>query len=388
MTMKYGLFPSEATTVDGVTTYDRAVDDDFMAKYMKGFFTDGVFPYPGSCFKVNPLAKAGMGVTVSAGSGLIEGHFGYDDDSANLTIEAADTSLPRIDRVVFRLTHIDRQILLAVKKGKPATSPSAPALTNTSDVKELALADVYVGKKVSAIAASNITDTRINKSLCGLVSPLTAVINSSDYNSQLQSAFTIFFDDVKNTLGEDSAGNLLNLYNNLSSEVTANKVTTDATAASITSDNTLRSTLFGVKLDGDKVYTKECTIIPFAVSATSVGGVKDTDYAHLKSNGQVEILKKGIYQVDFLAHCSAMVANNVLHVGIWKNKTTTPVLVAENLVRRAGRTDVCSGTASGLVQCNAGDLLSGYICNEKDDYHYRLSGEHCKFRVYLLKDLS
>lgn len=382
-------FTAVKSVVDGVTTFDRIAKSEDYRQMMKSLVSNGVYADPTNNLQVVKGTGA-MEVILKSGWAWVEGAFYWNTEDISFTLDTASGTNDRIDTIVIRFSteqaYRSNKAYKITGVANADASPTAPA--RNSNTYELVLAQIKVPKGSTSITTANITDTRFVKSLCGIAAGVINQIDTTDLFAQYDSRFTIFFNDIKNTLGTDAAGNLLNLINSLTETVTTLSGTVSSNQNVINADNTVKSQLFGVKLDGDAVYKKEKDIIPFAVAATSIGGVKDTDYAHLNSNGQVQILKKGIYQVDFLCHSSAMVANNVLHVGIWKNKTTTPVLIAENYVRRAGRTDICSGTASGLVQCSVGDLLSGYTCNEKDDYHYRLSGEHCKFRVYLLKDLS
>lgn len=382
------LFTSHATTADGVTTYDRALTATQMRAMNKALIGSGVYADPATTLKVS--AATGMTVSVAAGKAWVEGAYYENDAALTLTLSTASGTNKRIDTIVLRFDDSDsvRAVNLVCITGTANASAQVPKPVREGTTYDLVLAQITVAKGVTSITAADIKDTRFDNDLCGQVTGVLDQITTTGLFTQYQSQFETWFANIRNQLSTDAAGNLLNLINSLTETVTTLSGTVSSNQKVINADNTVKSQLFGVKLDGDAVYTKGKDIIPFAVAATSIGGVKDTDYAHLNSNGQVKILKKGIYQVDFLVHCSAMVANNVLHVGIWKNKTTTPVLVADNYPRRAGRNDICSGTASGLVQCNAGDLLSGYTANEKDGYHYRLSGEHCKFRVYLLKDLS
>ena len=382
------LFTSHAETTDGVTTYDRALTASQMRAMNKALIGSGVYADPATTLKVS--ATSGMTVSVAAGKAWVEGAYYELDEAMTFTVTTASGTNKRIDTIVLRFDDSDsvRAVNLVCITGTANASAQVPEPVREGTTYDLVLAQITVAKGVTSITAADIKDTRFDNDLCGQVTGVLNQITTTGLFTQYQGQFETWFANIKNQLSTDAAGNLLNLINSLTETVTTLSGTVSSNQNVINADNTVKSQLFGVKLVGDAVYTKEKDILPFAVAATSIGGVKDTDYAHLNSNGQVKILKKGIYQVDFLCHSIAMVANNVLHVGIWKNKTTTPVLIAENYVRRAGRTDICSGTASGLVQCSVGDLLSGYTCNEKDGYHYRLSGEHCKFRVYLLKDLS
>jgi len=70
----------------------------------------------------------------------------------------------------------ERRIHAAVKTGVPATVPEPPELTRTSDVYELALADVTVPRAAVSLVAGNVADQRLNPNLCGLVNSLVSAV--------------------------------------------------------------------------------------------------------------------------------------------------------------------------------------------------------------------
>ena len=89
-------------------------------------------------------------------------------------LATADGVYPRIDRVVVKLNIIDREIVLAVLTGTPSASPTAPLLTRTSDVYELCLAEIEIPQ--GAVTVGEITDTRLDTELCGLVGSLVSAV--------------------------------------------------------------------------------------------------------------------------------------------------------------------------------------------------------------------
>lgn len=115
--------------------------------------------------KLNELSvyadSTGMQAKVKSGQAWIQGYFFQTDAEIVMPISAADASNPRIDRVVVRVDWTANTIALAVLQGTPAASPSAPAVTQNTDLWEISLAQVRVNAAVSTIAAGNITDERI-----------------------------------------------------------------------------------------------------------------------------------------------------------------------------------------------------------------------------------
>jgi hypothetical protein len=163
---KSGFFNSS----DGDRIYDAA---DFAA-YFGSLVSNGVFYMTATNLQVSP--SIGLAVIVAAGSAWINGYRYENTDDLNLPLTTANGSNPRIDRIVVRLSQISRSIQIAVVDGTPAATPVAPALTRTSDVYELCLADVLVPTAATSIVSNNIVDTRLNTSLCGLVNAMVSAV--------------------------------------------------------------------------------------------------------------------------------------------------------------------------------------------------------------------
>lgn len=216
---------------DGMPIFDRAIDALTQRQLTRLFYTNGVHADNNgqTNFKVN--AGTGMTVIVKPGSCCVEGVFGIEDEDRTLAIQAADSS-DRIDRVVLRLNDVERKIDLYVLKGTPGSSPQAPALTRpisgeSGDIYELGIADVFIPKNTASIAQDRITDTRLNSSLCGIIATPNTVIDASSYYTQFQAAmnssmetFNAWFETIQGILGEDEAGNLLNLINQQNAVIT------------------------------------------------------------------------------------------------------------------------------------------------------------------------
>lgn len=153
---------------------DRVYDATDFAAYFGNLVSNGVFYASATNLQATP--GNGLAVSVAAGSAWINGYRYENTDDLNLPLTTANGSNPRIDRIVVRLSQVNRSIQLAVVDGTPAATPSAPALTRTSDVYELGIADVLIPAAATSIATNNITDTRLNTSLCGLVNSLVTAV--------------------------------------------------------------------------------------------------------------------------------------------------------------------------------------------------------------------
>lgn len=124
-------------------------------------------------FAVTPAG--GVKVAVSAGQGWVrparfEGYSIIMREAETLTLALADGQRPRIDRIVLRFDAAGRKSSLLILQGTPDTQPTAPAISRTATVYDLCLADVTRPAGSTAITAGNITDTRLDENLCGVMS--------------------------------------------------------------------------------------------------------------------------------------------------------------------------------------------------------------------------
>lgn len=104
--------------------------------------------------------STGMQVKVPSGRAWIEGHFFESDAQETVAIGAANATNPRIDRVVLRADFTANTVDIAVLAGTPAVTPAAPAVTQSTTVWEISLAQVLVDAAVATIAAGKVTDER------------------------------------------------------------------------------------------------------------------------------------------------------------------------------------------------------------------------------------
>lgn len=166
---------------------DRVYRAEEWAEYFASFIGNGVFPVPSTSLQV--VAGSGMAVAVKTGKAWINGYFYYNTSDLPVTLATADGVLNRIDRIVVRWDLTERKISVAVKSSAPAASPVAPTLQRDADAYELCLADVLVGAGVTAISQANITDRRLDGSLCGVVAGVVDQIDTDAFNAQLEAWF-------------------------------------------------------------------------------------------------------------------------------------------------------------------------------------------------------
>ena len=141
-----------------------------VAAYLAGL-TSGVFS-GAEDFPVT--AAGGLKVTVGAGRGWVHpsrftGYSITKREADTLTLPLADPSLPRIDRIVMRYDAGTRAASLQVLQGTASSTPTAPAISRTELIYDLCLAEITRPAGSTSITTGQITDTRLDEALCGIV---------------------------------------------------------------------------------------------------------------------------------------------------------------------------------------------------------------------------
>lgn len=169
---------------------DRAIKAEDWAWYFATFIGNGVFPKPETGLQVQ--VSSAMNIKVAAGYGFINGYAFRNVQDYNLTIETADGTLGRYDRVILRWDLAAREVYIAVLKGNASANPQPTAIKRTTEIYDLVLADVYIAKGVTSIATADITDRRFNTDLCGIVKGVVDQIDASVITAQFDNFFTSY----------------------------------------------------------------------------------------------------------------------------------------------------------------------------------------------------
>ena len=120
-------------------------------------------------------ANGGLTVTVSAGQAWVRparfrGRSIIMEQPETVTLTAADAVRSRIDRLVLRYDAAARKTRLQVLEGTPdSASPTAPEITRTALVYDLCLAEIRRPAGSTVVTAADITDTRADEAVCGVM---------------------------------------------------------------------------------------------------------------------------------------------------------------------------------------------------------------------------
>ena len=176
----YGLF---FNSINGDRTYDASSFENWLKK----FFTSGVFTGD-----LQVLASSGMTVNVGTGYANVDGKVRIWNSITPITLEAANSTYPRIDTIVITRDNTNRQIILEAVTGQySGDTPVPTAPVRNAEKYQMVLAQIYVGNSVTEITQANITDTRTDTDLCGIV---TGTVQEMDF-SQFVTQFEAFYNE-------------------------------------------------------------------------------------------------------------------------------------------------------------------------------------------------
>ena len=143
-------------------------------------------------FAVTPAGD--LSVSVSAGHAWVRparfrGRSIIMEQPETVTLTAADAVRSRIDRLVLRYDAAARKTSLLVLEGTPdSSSPAAPAITRTALVYDLCLAEIRRTAGSTAVTSADITDTRTDEDVCGIMRDGVTGIPTETLLAQWQAA--------------------------------------------------------------------------------------------------------------------------------------------------------------------------------------------------------
>ena len=148
-------------------TYDADDASGFLATRCSGVYCAE------EDFAVSP--NGDLTVTVSAGQAWVRparfrGRSIIMEQPETLTLTAADPVRSRIDRIVLRYDAAAKKTRLQVLDGTPdSANPAPPDISRTALVYDLSLATITRKAGSESITAADITDTRADETVCGVM---------------------------------------------------------------------------------------------------------------------------------------------------------------------------------------------------------------------------
>ena len=205
-------------------------------------------------------ANSDLTVTVSAGQAWVRparfrGRSIIMEQPETVTLTAADAVRSRIDRLVLRYDAAARKTRLQVLEGTPdSASPTAPEITRTALVYDLCLAEIRRPAGSTVVTAADITDTRADEDVCGVMRDGVTGIPTAQLQAQALAIMT-----------------------QLSTELHTKLDALDEAIASVESGS------FYTRAEADAKFGRPYSLPP--ATADQLGGVKVGDYLDVDEDG-------------------------------------------------------------------------------------------------------
>ena len=120
-------------------------------------------------------AQGGLSVQVSAGQAWVrparfKGRSIIMEQPTTVVLTEADPVRSRIDRIALRYDAAAKKTSLVVLDGTPySAAPAAPEISRTELVYDLCLAEIRRPAGSTSVTAADITDTRADEAICGVM---------------------------------------------------------------------------------------------------------------------------------------------------------------------------------------------------------------------------
>ena len=205
-------------------------------------------------------------------------------EAVNLTVPDADSTLSRIDRVVLQFDTAANLTAVKLKTGTPAAAPEPPAILQNHNQYELGLCTVSVPAGSSVVTAADITDTRADEAVCGVMRDSVTGIPTAQLQAQALAIMT-----------------------QLSTELHTKLDALDAAIAAVESGN------FYTKSEADAKFGTPYSLPP--ATADQLGGVKVGEALDIAPDGTLSAKTLN----DKIAAAVAVKSEPRL---VWSGKTT------------------------------------------------------------------
>ena len=205
-------------------------------------------------------------------------------EAVNLTVPDADSTLSRIDRVVLQFDTAANLTAVKLKTGTPAAAPEPPDILQNHNQYELGLCTISVPAGSAAVTSADITDTRADEDVCGVMRDGVNGIPTAQLQAQALAMMT-----------------------QLSTELHAKLAALNAAIAAVESGS------FYTKAEADAKFGTPYSLP--AATVSTLGGVKVGDYLDIAPDGTLSAKTLN----DKIAAAVAVKSEPRL---VWSGKTT------------------------------------------------------------------
>lgn len=248
---------------DGYPIYDRAVGALVLRRALGKFFSNGVFPSPGSEMEVS-AGDSGLTVNVAPGSCIIDGSIGTVVNETVLTLdtEVQGNTVYGI-MVAFDNNEDRRSLYFRVAKGVPGSGQPPEPDRTTPNIYEYRIADVTLKSGVTSVSAVDVANNKGTANwpyaapfeeidVDGIVADFRS--GATQALQDLLEYFETYRDVIDAALSEEAATHLQEQINKLEEQISNTDLSDQVDGTTIKYDvklPTFTGKVLQVVLDGD-----------------------------------------------------------------------------------------------------------------------------------------
>lgn len=178
---------------------DRAYSADDMNRPYRRLISNGIFATPKGTASDDLQVLAadnGMNIIVSKGDAIIGDKWFENPSDLTITVSQNSEVLTRIDSIIAQVdrTQAGRAGSIVYRQGSASSNPVHPTINEDEDIFEMRIADIRISPSCVKVTQDLITDCR-GSDECPWITSLIYQVDTSTLYAQWQAAYQKYYDD-------------------------------------------------------------------------------------------------------------------------------------------------------------------------------------------------
>ena len=178
---------------------DRAYSADDMNRPYRRLISNGIFATPKGTASDDLQVLAadnGMNIIVSKGDAIIGDKWFENPSDLTITVSQNSEVLTRIDSIIAQVdrTQAGRAGSIVYRQGSASSNPVHPTINEDEDIFEMRIADIRISPTCVKVTQDLITDCR-GSDECPWITSLIYQVDTSTLYAQWQAAYQKYYDD-------------------------------------------------------------------------------------------------------------------------------------------------------------------------------------------------
>ena len=275
-----------------------------------------------------------------------------------LTVPDADSTLNRVDRVVLQFDTASNLTAIRLKTGTPAVAAQPPDILQNHNQYELGLCTISVPAGSAAITAADVTDTRADEDVCGVMRDGVTGIPTAQLLQQWQAAQAAQEADAR----QQTEHQLTTAQQKFDAQMSTMQQQSGSLSAEI---KKLQDGSFYTKEEADAKFGTPYTLP--AATSTVLGGVKLSEDFTADEDGTLHLAggtAPDPYPVGSIYQSTDAASPAALFGGTWEQ-------IAENRVLMGASSSHAAGTT---VEAGLPNITGSLIEGSADQGPFRTEG--------------